>query len=76
MLNGHVNMRRTTWRKMAPDVESVGYTQLMRVLRGEAEMSMTLLLELSHIFGPTLTYSPDMQKVFGEHGVLGPEFPA
>lgn len=64
VMNGHIRDQRLTWRQVSQDIRSTGYAQLMRVVRGEAETSLTLLSELSHTFEPVLVYSDELRAVF------------
>lgn len=64
VMNSHIELQRTTWRQTSKHIRSTGYTQLRRVVRGEASMNLTLLSELSEIFGPVLVYSDELKLVF------------
>jgi len=64
VMNSRVDGQGTTWRQTSKHIRSTGYTQLLRVVRGEAAMNLILLSELSDIFGPVLVYSDELRLIF------------
>lgn len=56
-LRGH-----TSWRSVADSLETLSYEQLMRLLRGEARMSLRNAIDLSRVFGPLLVLAADVRQ--------------
>lgn len=73
VMNSHVDGQGTTWRQTSKHIRSTGYAQLLRVVRGEAAMNLTLLSELSDIFGPVLVYSDELRLIFQTDWPLYPQ---
>lgn len=73
VMNSHVDIQETTWRQTSKHIRSTGYTQLLRVVRGEAAMNFILLSELSDIFGPVLVYSDELRLIFQTDWPLYPK---
>lgn len=62
-VNDERRRRGKGWQEVAEDLHTVSYSQLRRVVTGQAHLSLRLLDDLSQQFGPVLVYSGRVRDV-------------
>lgn len=64
-VNDERRVREKGWQEVAADLHTVSYSQLRRVVTGQAHLSLRLLSDLTQHFGPILVYSRHVRDVLG-----------
>lgn len=62
-MRGEAKTRGWDWQHVAQVLPGLSYEQLMRVVRGQSQLSLRHISALSEIFGPLLVMTKDVQEV-------------
>lgn len=64
-VNDERRIREKGWQEVAADLDTVSYSQLRRVVTGQAHLSLRLIVDLTRNFGALLVFSEHVRAVLG-----------